>query len=135
MTPEPSHPVLELRVALTTADYEQLMRVYTLGLGLEPAADWSGEQGRVVMVELGRGTLEVFDERQAEYVDQLEAGARVSGPVRLALGVPDVRAAVERLLAHGATLVQAPALTPWGDLNARVQDPDGMQVTLFQARD
>jgi uncharacterized glyoxalase superfamily protein PhnB len=74
----------------------------------------------------------VFDERQAAYVDQLEAGARVSGPVRLALRVPDLRAAVERLLAHGAVLVQPPARTPWGDLNARVQDPDGMQVTLFE---
>ncbi len=126
-------PVLELRVALTTADYDRLLKFYTLGLGLTPAADWSGPQGRVVVMELGRATLEVFDEPQAEYVDNLEAGRRVSGPVRLALRVPDVQAAVDRLLAHGAVLVQAPALTPWGDLNARVQDPDGMQVTLFQA--
>lgn len=125
-------PVLELRVALTTADYDRLMKFYTVGLGLEPAADWSGEQGRVVVMAMGRATLEVFDERQAEYVDNLEAGARVSGPVRLALRVPDVRAAVARLAAHGATVVQPPTLTPWGDLNARVQDPDGMQVTLFQ---
>jgi methylmalonyl-CoA/ethylmalonyl-CoA epimerase len=126
-------PVLELRVALTTADYDRLLKFYTLGLGLEPAADWSGEQGRVVVMEMGRATLEVFDERQAEYVDRLEAGRRVSGPVRLALRVPDVQAAVDRLVAHGAALVQAPALTPWGDLNARVQDPEGMQITLFQA--
>jgi len=128
-----NNPVLELRVALTAADYERLMRFYTTGLGLEPAADWSGEQGRVVVMEMGRATLEVFDERQAEYVDRLEAGARVSGPVRLALRVHDVRAAVDRLAAHGATVVQAPTRTPWGDLNARVQDPEGMQVTLFQA--
>jgi catechol 2,3-dioxygenase-like lactoylglutathione lyase family enzyme len=54
MTAAPaSPPVLELRVALTTADYERLLRFYTLGLGLEPAADWSGPQGRVVMVALG----------------------------------------------------------------------------------
>ena len=130
--PESPAPILELRVALTTADYERLMKFYTVGLGLQPAADWSGEQGRVVVMEMGRATLEVFDERQAEYVDRLEAGARVSGPVRLALRVPDVRAAVDRLLAHGATVVQAPTRTPWGDLNARLQDPEGMQVTLFQ---
>jgi len=54
--------------------------------------------------------------------------------VRLALRVPDVEAAVERLLAHGATLVHPPVVTPWGDVNARVQDPDGMQVTLFEGR-
>ncbi len=29
-------------------------------------------------------------------------------------------------------LVRPPVLTPWGDYNVRLQDPDGMQVTLFQ---
>jgi uncharacterized glyoxalase superfamily protein PhnB len=37
-----------------------------------------------------------------------------------------------RLLAHGATLVHPPIVTPWRHRNARVQDPDGLQVTLFQ---
>jgi lactoylglutathione lyase len=44
-----------------------------------------------------------------------------------------VDAAVARLLEHGATLVHDPVVTPWGDRNARVQSPDGLQVTLFQA--
>ena len=85
-----------------------------------------------MLLEMGHATLELFDEAQAEIIDRLEAGRRVSGPVRLALQVADLDAAVERLLAHGATLVHAPVLTPWGDRNARLQDPDGMQVTLFQ---
>ena len=25
--------------------------------------------------------------------------------------------------------------TPWGDYNVRLQDPDGMQITLFQTPD
>ncbi|TAK11387.1 MAG: VOC family protein [Anaerolineae bacterium] len=125
-------PVLELRVALTTADYDRLVRFYTTGLGLEPAAIWNNDGGRALMLDLGRATLELFDERQAEVIDTLEAGARVSGPVRFALQVPDVRAAIDRLVEHGATLVHEPVLTPWGDLNARVADPDGMQVTLYQ---
>jgi hypothetical protein len=33
------------------------------------------------------------------------------------------------------TLVHPSVMTPWGDLNARVQDPDGLQVTLFQVRE
>lgn len=129
----PNPPVFELRVALTTKDYDRLVKFYCDGLGIEPAAIWNNDGGRALMLELGKATLELFDERQAEVIDQLEAGERVSGQVRLALQVPDLHAAVDRLLAHGAVLVHQPVVTPWGDLNARLQDPDGMQITLFQA--
>jgi catechol 2,3-dioxygenase-like lactoylglutathione lyase family enzyme len=125
-------PVLELRVALTTEDYERLSRFYRDGLGLEPSQLWTEDQGRALILELGSATLEVFDETQARTVDAIEAGRRVSGQVRLALRVPDLEAAMERLLAHGAKLVHPPVLTPWGDRNVRLEDPDGMQVTLFQ---
>lgn len=122
-----------MRVALTTADYERLVKFYCDGLGMEPAAVWNNDGGRALMLEMGQATLELFDERQAEVIDELEAGKRISGPVRFALQVPDLKSALERLLAHGATLMHPPVTTPWGDVNARVQDPDGMQVTLFEA--
>ena len=125
--------VLELRVALTTSDYERLVNFYTKGLGLEPAAIWKNDGGKALILDMGKATLELFDERQAEVIDQLEVGQRVSGQIRFALQVPDLNAAIERLLAYGATLVHEPVMTPWGDYNARLQDPDGMQVTLFQA--
>ena len=123
---------MELRVALTTADYDRLVRFYCNGLGLEPAQLWNNGQGRAMILDMGRATLEIFDDAQAETVDQIEAGRRVSGPVRFALQVPDLDAALERLLAHGATLVHPPVVTPWGDRNVRLRDPDGMQITLFQ---
>jgi methylmalonyl-CoA/ethylmalonyl-CoA epimerase len=125
-------PVLEFRVALTVPDYERLVDFYSKGLGVEPAQLWTNEDGRALILELGRGTLEIFNERQAEIVDRIEVGQRVSGQIRFALQVPDVDAAVVRLLQHGATLVHEPIVTPWGDRNARVQAPDGLQVTLFQ---
>lgn len=128
-------PILELRVALTTRDYERLVKFYCAGLGLEPAAVWNNDGGRALMLEMGRATLELFDERQAEVIDQLEAGRRLSGQVRFALQVPDLDAALERLLANGATLVHPPVTTPWGDRNVRLQDPDRMQITLFQSAD
>jgi uncharacterized glyoxalase superfamily protein PhnB len=83
---------------------------------------------------MGKATLEVFDEKQATTVDQLEVGSRVSGQVRFALQVPDLDAAVTRLMEHGATLVHPPVTTPWGDRTARFQDPDGMQVTLYESQ-
>jgi methylmalonyl-CoA/ethylmalonyl-CoA epimerase len=131
-TPNPGRPVLELRVAVTTADYERLVKFYCAGLGIEPAQIWNNGQGQALALDMGRATLEIFDEEQARTIDEIEAGRRISGPVRFALQVPDLQSAVERLLAHGATLVHPPVVTPWGDINARLQDPDGMQITLFQ---
>lgn len=129
----PQPPVMELRVALTTAAYERLASFYCDGLGLEPDQVWPDDQGRALVLDMGRATLEVFDEKQAETIDQLEVGSRVSGPVRFALQVPDLESAMERLIEHGATLVHPPVVTPWGDRNVRFQDPDGMQITIYQA--
>ena len=125
--------MIELRVALTTSEYERLVKFYCAGLGLEPAAIWNNNGGNALILDMGKATLELFDERQAEVIDQLEAGRRLSGQIRFALQVPDLDAAMERLLTHGATLIHEPVQTPWGDVNVRLQDPDGMQVTLFQA--
>ena len=133
--PNSDYPILELRVALTTSDYERLTEFYCKGLGLEPAAIWKNGQGRALMLEMGNATLELFDETQAATIDEIEAEQRISGQVRFALQVPDLKAAMERLLAHGATLVHPPVITPWGDYNVRLQDPDGMQITLFQRRE
>jgi lactoylglutathione lyase len=134
-TPLPNYPILELRVALTVSDYERSIKFYCDGLGLEPAAIWNNGQGRALVLNMGNAALEVFDETQAETIDQIEAEQRISGQIRFALQVPDVKAAMERLLAHGATLIHPPIITPWGDYNVRLQDPDGMQITLFQVPD
>jgi lactoylglutathione lyase len=123
--------VTELRVALTVPDFGQALAFYRDALGLEQIADWSSETGRVVVLDAGRATLELFDQAQAESVDAIEAGRRVSGTVRLALRVTDSEDLAARLVAAGAEQVAPPVTTPWGDRNARVQAPDGMQLTLF----
>lgn len=126
-------PVLELRVALTTTDYNRLVTFFQEGLGVDPAQLWTTETTRATLYELGRATVEVFDEPHAAMVDQLETEGRgVSGPIRFALEVPDVDAALARALQHGGTLVHEPVITPWRDKNARIQSPDGLQITLFQ---
>ena len=134
-TTDPNYPIIELRVALTTSDYERMVKFYCEGLGIEPAQIWQNDQGKAMMLEMGKAALEIFDEMQAETIDRLEAGKRSSGQIRFALQVPDLKAAMERLLAHGARLVHPPVMTPWGDYNVRLEDPDGMQITLFQAQD
>ena len=133
MTNNPAAPVLQMRIAFTSRDYERLLRFYCDGLGLETAQLWHTETTHAALLELGAATLEIFDEAQAEMVDQIEAGRRVSGQIRFALQVPDLQAVLRRMLEHGAILVHEPVLTPWGDMNARLEDPDGMQITLFQS--
>src|SRR3972149_10559175 len=134
-SPNPNYPVRELRIAFTTNDYERLIKFFGAGREINPAAIWNNGQGQALVLNMGNATLEIFDEAQAETIDQIEVGRRISGQIRFALQVPDLKAAMERLLAHGATLVHPPIITPWGDYNVRFQDPDGMQITLFQVLD
>ena len=123
--------VRELRVAMTVSDFQQALEFYRDGLGLAELADWSTPEGRVVLLDAGRATLELLDEAQADTVDRIEAGGRVSGTVRLALEVADSVETARRLVEAGADEVAPPVTTPWGDRNARVRAPDGMQLTLF----
>jgi lactoylglutathione lyase len=122
---------VNLRVVLTVADFDEAVAFYRNALGLEQLADWSGDDGRVVLLDVGHATLELFDERQAESVDRIEAGRRVSGQVRLALEVEDLDGTAQRLAAAGAVIEAPPVVPPWGGRNSRLRAPDGMQLTLF----
>lgn len=123
--------VIEFRVALTVDDFNRAVAFYRDGLGLDPGEIWT-DNGNGQIFSAGRATLEIFDDAHASAVDQLETGARLSGQIRFAFEVADVHAAVARALDYGAVLVHPPTLTPWNHLNARLQAPDGLQVTLFQ---
>ena len=59
-------PVLELRVAVTTSDYQRLVKFYCDGLGIEPAAIWNNGDGQALVLDMGKAMLEIFDEPQAE---------------------------------------------------------------------
>jgi predicted enzyme related to lactoylglutathione lyase len=67
----------------------------------------------------------------AAFVDEVEVGRRVGGHVRIAFEVDDARAATAALEAAGATVVAPPTRTPWDSLNARLDAPGGLQLTLF----
>ena len=122
---------MDLRVVLTVPDFDEAVAFYRDALGLEQLADWTSKDGRVILLDAGRATIELFDERQAESVDCIEAGQRVSGPVRLAIEVTDLDATTKRLVAAGAETMAAPVVPPWGGRNVRLRSPEGMQLTLF----
>jgi NAD(P)-dependent dehydrogenase (short-subunit alcohol dehydrogenase family) len=124
--------VRELRVALTVERFEEAVRAYREGFGLSVVKEWDSPEGRGMVLAAGRATLELLDEADSRYTDQVEAGQRVSGKVRLAVEVADVAATANSLVRHGATMVGEPVMTPWGNPSQRLQAPDGMQLTVFQ---
>jgi catechol 2,3-dioxygenase-like lactoylglutathione lyase family enzyme len=123
----------EVRIALTVERFDEAVQFYRDRLGLPVVKQWQTVEGSGVILTLGRHTtLELFDASQAAFVDQMEVGKRVSGPVRLALSVQDVEAGTEMFQQAGALVLSQPKTMPWGDCNARVEPPDGMQITLYQ---
>lgn len=56
----------------------------------------------------------------------------MAGHIRVALRVEDARATVSRLVDAGAVLVASPVETPWRSLNARLEGPAGLHLTLFE---
>jgi lactoylglutathione lyase len=124
-------PPSELRIVLTVENHEQAVSFYRDAVGLAQLADWSSENGKVVLLGAATATLELVDSRQAAWIDQIEVGQRVSGPVRLALSTENSDRLAEQLTTAGAQLVAKPVDTPWGDRNVRLQTMDGLQLTLF----
>lgn len=125
--------VRELRLVVTAPDYDEALRFYrdVLGLG-ERGAFSSPDGGRVTILEAGRATLELTDPANAAYIDEVEVGRRVAGHIRVAFEVDDSAAATAALSAAGATVIAEPTRTPWDSLNARLEGPAGLQLTLFQ---
>ena len=76
--------------------------------------------------------MELVNPAQRLLIDQLEVGREVSRKFRVAFEVDDSPAATGRLVAAGAELVAPPTRTPWGSLDARLEAPAGLQLTLFQ---
>lgn len=131
MTDRPARRVLQMRLVVEAADYDEALRFYRDVLGL-PVREAYGERGRVTILDAGRATLELLDEEHAAFVDEVEVGRRVAGHVRLAFEVDDAAALTRELEAAGAEVVAPPTRTPWDSLNARLEGPAGLQLTLFQ---
>jgi lactoylglutathione lyase len=124
--------VSELRLVVTADDWDAAVRFYRDEFGLEQVADFSSPDGRVVLLSAGRATLEIIDVAQAEFIDQVEVGRRVAGPIRVAFEVRDTATATDALGAAGASVLAPPTRTPWGSSNSRMDAPGGLQLTLFQ---
>lgn len=133
--PEPGRAaaVRQMRVVVEAADYDEAVRFYRDALGGTTELQVHGEGGeKVTILEVGRATLELSNPAQVDMIDRVEVGHRVSPHVRVAFEVTDATAATEALVDAGARLVAPPTRTPWDSLNARLEGPAGLQLTLFE---
>ena len=125
--------VRELRLVVTVDDYDEAVTFYRDVLGLsEQGAYEAPNGGRVTILDAGRATLELANAAQADYIDEVEVGRRVAGKYQVAFEVTDADGTTRRLAAGGAEVVAEPTRTPWDSLNARLEGPGGIQLTLFQ---
>ena len=127
--------VRQLRLVVTAPDYDAAVAFYRDVLGLPEEAAYESAEGRVTILDAGRATLEIADPAQADFIDAVEVGRRVAGHIRVALEVADVTEATDRLAAGGADVVAPPTETPWRSLNARLDGPAGLHLTLFTELD
>ena len=123
--------VRELRLVVTAQDYEAALRFYRDVLGLPELGAYCSPGGHVTILDAGRATLELADPSHAEFIDEVEVGSRVAGHVRVAFQVADSTATTARLAEAGATVLAAPTRTPWNSLNARLEAPGALQLTIF----
>ncbi|MEV7886013.1 VOC family protein [Streptomyces sp. NPDC002817] len=123
--------VRELRLVVTAEDYDEALRFYRDVLGLPERAAFSSPDGRVTILEAGRATLEITDPNHAAFIDEVEVGRRVAGPIRVAFEVDDSTATTARLAQAGAEVIAEPTRTPWNSLNSRLEAPGALQLTLF----
>ena len=132
MTPS-RRRVLQLRVVVEAADFDEALAFYRDVLGLDEEAAFEGEgDARVVILDAGRATLELANPAQVTMIDEVEVGRRVSPHVRIAFEVADTNEATADLVDAGAELVAPPVITPWNSLNARLDAPAGLHITLFE---
>ncbi|GGU28128.1 hypothetical protein GCM10007979_28690 [Nocardioides albus] len=123
----------QLRVVVEAKDYEEAVAFYRDTLGLPEEAAFSGPDGaEVTILDAGRATLELANPAQHAYIDEVEVGRPAAGHVRVAFEVDDSAGVADQLVESGAVLVAPPTRTPWESLNARLDGPAGLHLSLFQ---
>ncbi|MGB3684298.1 MAG: VOC family protein [Ornithinimicrobium sp.] len=128
--------VRQLRVVIHAEDYEEALRFFRDVLGMSEQEAYSGDAGaQVAILDAGRATLEIANTAQVEMIDEVEVGHRVAPHLRLALEVDDASTATTAAVRGGARQVAPPTQTPWTSLNARLDAPGDVHLTLFQELD
>jgi len=127
--------VRQLRLVVHATDYDQALTFFRDVLGMPTAEAYSGPGGaEVTILDAGRATLELANDAQIDYIDEVEVGRRVAPHFRVALEVDDCASAAAEAEEGGATPIAPPTVTPWDSINARFDAPAEVHLTLFEER-
>ncbi|GAA0495420.1 hypothetical protein Ade02nite_18700 [Paractinoplanes deccanensis] len=125
--------VRQMRLIVEVEDFDAAVAFFRDALGLPEEAAFSGDgDERVMILEAGRATLELANPAHHRYVDDVEVGRPVAPRFRIAFEVDDAPARTAEATAAGARVVAPPTETPWRSLNARLDAPGDLHVTLFE---
>jgi lactoylglutathione lyase len=123
-----------LHTMLRVGELERSVGFYRL-LGMEERRRRDVPEGRYTLVFLGFPDDPSGAEIELTYnygVDRYDLGTAYG---HIAIGVPDIRAACERLRAAGARITREPGPVKFGTtVIAFVEDPDGYKIELIERR-
>ena len=114
--------ILSSRFMLHPRDFDRSVAFYRDTLGLHPMREFGEGRSRGIVFFLGGGFLEITD-RQVE---------PPASSTELWLQVRDVRQAERELRAAAVPILESAVEKPWGLLELRVRDPDGLMMILVE---
>ena len=112
--------ILSSRFMLHPRDFDRSLFFYREILGLHPMREFGAGGSRGVVFFLGSGFLEITEQEVNP----------PSSATELWLQVRDVRRVEQELRAAGVRVVESATRKPWGLVELRVADPDGL-VLIF----
>ena len=114
--------ILSSRFMLHPSDFDRSVGFYRDVLGLHPMREFGQGESRGIVFFLGGGYLELTD----RHVEPPAASTE------LWLQVRDVEQAERELRAAGVPIIENAAEKPWGLVELRVSDPDGLMLILVE---
>ena len=114
--------ILSSRFMLHPRDFDRSLRFYRDLLGLHPMREFGSGPTRGVVFFLGGGYLEITDSHEDP----------PAGSTELWLQVRDVTRAERELREAGVPVLESATEKPWGLVEARVSDPDGLTLILVE---
>jgi len=114
--------VLSARFMLHPADLDRSIAFYQEVLGLHPMREFGRGDGRGVVFFLGGGYLEIT----------AGSGEPPSSATELWLQVRSAEATEQALRERGVPILEATTRKPWGLIELRASDPDGLTLIFVE---